>query len=192
MDTVRRASVLLVGLICAMLSGALVPAARAEALGVDWKFYGGAETGDGQTECFFDAAGIAKEPDGVMRIWTKCLLQKDVESVDIKKDYNGQIVTNATRKFLETYIPPLAKVESLDSDVAMNIIAAEQTADIAAIEPVSRILYQVNCSGKMMRELSIYVKSGGKVGFVEKPSNWKYVSPESNGGRLLGILCSPR
>jgi hypothetical protein len=173
------------------MPAALEPAARAEPLGVDWKFYGGAQLGDGQAECFFDAAGVAKEANGLIRVWTKCLLQKDMDRVDIEKDYGGRIAENAGRKLvIETYTPPISKVESLNYDRVIDVTALEQTADIAPIEPVSRIFYELDCSKTVLRELSLYVKSGGKDGFVHEPSDWIYVSPETNGGRLVGILCS--
>jgi len=73
------------------------PAVLAQALSVDWKFYGGASLG-GDSECFYDAKGVVQGPDGHIRVWTKCLLQKDMDSIDIKKDFDGTILENTAQK----------------------------------------------------------------------------------------------
>jgi hypothetical protein len=54
----------------------------------------------------------------------------------------------------------------------------------------TRFFYELNCSERMMRRLSTYVRDlKGKEGFDDKPSGWEYVQPEGSGARLLKILC---
>jgi hypothetical protein len=45
----------------------------------DWKMYGGVGTPVVEVEawCFYDANGVVQTPDGHVRVWTKCLAQKD-------------------------------------------------------------------------------------------------------------------
>jgi hypothetical protein len=161
----------------------------AQALEVDWKYYGGAPTDDGESVCFFDVAGIVREPDSHMRVWTKCLLQKDIEGIDIKNDFDGRILEDTAKQVAHYYVPPIAAIETVNVDQAMEITRYEETADIASLQPSARIFYELNCPERMMRELSIYIQTKGKIGSIEKPSQWKYVPPEGNGARLLKILC---
>src|SRR5262245_9935589 len=87
-----------------------------------------------------------------------------------------------TNNGVDGYIPPIALVEDATYDQAVTVIQYEETAN-------SRIFYELNCSERMLRELSMYVRANGKEGFKNKPSDWKYVAPETNGARLLTILC---
>jgi hypothetical protein len=161
----------------------------AQALSVDWKFYGGAPVDGDHSLCFYDAKGIVQGLQGHIRVWTKCLPQTAMDSIDIKKDFAGQILENTAQKVAHYYVPPIAALEAVDVDQAMTITQYEETADISNIQPRASIFYELNCPERMMRELSIYVQASGKSGSRDKPSDWRYVPPEGNGARLLKILC---
>jgi hypothetical protein len=157
---------------------------------VDWKWYGGLVQGKETIECFYDAKGIIHQPDTHIRVWTKCLLQKDLDGVDIQKDFGGAILNNTARKVANYYIPPIALVQrNVDVNQAMTITQYEETADIAYINPVSTIFYELNCSDRMERELSLTVKVKGKTSSHDTPLDWKYIPPEGNAATLLQILC---
>jgi len=157
---------------------------------VDWKMYGGVEV-DGQlNECFYDAEGVVRSPDRRIKVWTKCLSQKDLEGID-DKILNAKIADIAARKLIDTYIPPIAKVQEFTSDQAITIIAHEVAAGISHIQSKSRILYELNCTERMLRELSISLTTMDKTGFKDSPSNWKHITPESNANSLVLILCQP-
>jgi hypothetical protein len=122
--------------------------------------------------------------------WAKCLLQKDLDSVDFDGDLGKKIVDSGAQKVIQGYIPPIALVEDMDYDQAIGVIQYEETANLSNIQPQARFFYELNCSERMMRRLSTYVRgSNGKEGFSDKPSNWEYVPPEGSGARLLKILC---
>src|ERR1022692_3115701 len=90
---------LLVAAVASVLSSvAHDPAGHARAPGGDWKFYGGVSSPNGQTWCFFDAKGIAREPDSLVRVPAKCLPQTDMDDIDAASDLNGVIERNAARK----------------------------------------------------------------------------------------------
>jgi hypothetical protein len=170
-------------------SNALSTVARAS--DSDWKLYGTVTT-DGDTElCFFDLKGAIESPDRLIKVWTKCLHKKDMDGIDIEKEFGGKIVKNAARKMLDRYIPPIALVEEdVDFEKATEFAAFEEVADIANIEPSVRIFYEIDCSKTMLRELSVeIVNVGGKSGSSHTVSEWKYVPPETNGSRLEKILC---
>jgi hypothetical protein len=91
----------------------------AEALSVDWKYYGGASVRGDNKFCFYDAKGVVQRPDGHIRVWTKCLPQKEMDSVDIEKDFDGKILENTAQKVARYYMPPLAAIEAIDANQAM-------------------------------------------------------------------------
>ena len=159
-------------------------------LDVDWKLYGGATPADeGYNVCFYDAGGVFRAPDGHIRVWTKCLPQKNLDSVDIKNEFDGRILENTAEKAAHHYIPPISAAMTIDADQSLQFTLYEEIANISSIEPHAKIFYELNCPERMMRELSIYIQTDGKSGSSDKPHDWKYSSPESNGARLLKILC---
>ena len=167
-----------------------VPSTLAQTLSADWKFYGTAPTAGGYGACFYDAKGIVSRPEGHLRVWTKCLSIKDVESIDIENEFDGKILHNITQKVIESYVPPLAIVETtIDFDKAIVIIQYEETANISSIQPITRIFYEINCSEQVLRELSISVRIGDKFISYDGPGDWKFIAPETNGARMLKILC---
>jgi hypothetical protein len=75
----------------------------------------------------------------------------------------------------------------------VGIVTAEQTANIAHIQPSAQIYYEINCTDRMLRELSITVRtSGGATEGKHTPSNWRDVPPEGNAATLLKLLCRPQ
>jgi hypothetical protein len=177
------------GTLGSIVAVASTMACAAHAADVDWKVYGFASVA-GPEVCFYEAISIARPPDGSVRVWTKCLAQKDLDAVDIKAEYGGKIVQNAARKMNRNYVPPIATVvETIDFDQATIITAYEETANISYIKPHSTIFYEFNCAEKMMRELSLRIETNGQYGSSDTPSAWKFVPPESNGARLIKLLC---
>ena len=174
----------------AMIAGEV----RAQTASVDWKLYGAGAFEPGRySACFYDANGIVRRPDGHLRVWTKCLLQSDIDSIDIEKDFGGQIARNTARKFIDNYRPPITTIEVPHGDQLLNFMLSEEAANIADIEPNSRIFYELNCAEQVLRGLSIYVRTAnGRGGSLDKPSEWHYIPPEGNGARLLKLLCAAR
>jgi hypothetical protein len=169
----------------------------AQALDVDWKVYGSASvdwhnaTTKGDSASFYDAKGVVRRSDGHIRVWTKCLLYKDMDSIDTKKDPGKTILENSAQKVARYYVPPIAMVDkSIDAEKAAAIAWREESANLSNIEPVARIFYEINCSEGMSQELSMAFRNkNGKYDYRDKPLDWKYIAPESNIARLQKILC---
>ena len=162
----------------------LALAASAQAADVDWKMYGTASI-DGGVICFYDAKGVARTADNNVRVWTKCLLQKDLNNLDGNSELGKKIVESSAQKVIKGYVPPIVALGDMEFDQIAGIVPAEETANLINIQPHSRIFYELNCSERMATSVRI----NGKVGFEDMPSNWEHIAPESNGARLLKILC---
>ena len=159
--------------------------ASAQPTRVEWKFYGGVSA----NLCFFDAKGVTQLQGNHIRVWAKCLPQKELDSIDIKKSFKGRILEEAAQKVAKYYVPPIASLEDFGVDQLVTITQYEVTADLAGIEPQATMLYELNCREKMIRELSIALKIKGRGGQSDKPYSWRHVAPETNGARLLSLLC---
>ena len=68
---------------------------------------------------------------------------------------------------------------------AADIARLEEIADIADVEPRVRISYELDCAKHLARQLNLYVKVNGKVRTVDKPGDWKAISPRENSVRLF-------
>jgi hypothetical protein len=158
----------------------------------DWKFYGGVSSPNGQSWCFYDARSVVRQPAGLLQVAAKCLPQADIDDVDIKTDFGGAIAREVAQKRRNRYMPPYALAETLDRAQAVDITRLEGIADIADVEPRVRLSYELDCTKHMARPLSLYVKVNGKVRTVDKPADWKPITPRENSIRLAKILCRPR
>jgi hypothetical protein len=114
--------------------------------------------------------------------------EKDMNAFDYKSDLGKKIVEASADKIASHYFPPYAAIDDVSFDIMMNLVGSEQLADLSYIQPVSRIFYELNCSEKMYRQLSISMLSGG----TDAPSIWKYTPPEGNGANLNKLLCDER
>jgi hypothetical protein len=184
---------LLVGAVASVLVTVLYRSpGQARAIGPDWKFYGGVSSPNGQAWCFYDARSIAREPTGLLQVAAKCLPQTDMDDIDVEADFGGAIARNVAQKRRSHYMPPYAMAETLNRAQAIDIARLEEIADIANVEPRVRVSHELDCTKHMARQLNVYVKVNGKVRTVDKPSDWKAISPRENTIRLARILCRPR
>ena len=64
--------------------------ASAQTAYVDWKYYGRAvvsgKTGKTDLTCFYDASTIDHPTSGHVRVWTKCIDEKDMSKFDYNSD----------------------------------------------------------------------------------------------------------
>ncbi len=148
--------------------------------GVDWKFYGGVPI-DGLNLCFYDANGVVREPGDHVRVWTKCLPQEALDRIDSEKTSEA-----AAQKIAKYYVPPYAIVEDIDIDQLLGVVVYEAKANIAYVQSKTSIFYELNCSERMQRELSVNLATGYS---SHTARGWQYVSPEGNVVTLLKILC---
>jgi hypothetical protein len=171
--------------IALIIAGFAANLTAAKAADIDWKLYGISTYNGIQDLCFFDLNGVAQTSDQHVKVWIKCLHQQELEGVDISKDYGGKILNNAAQKIISGYMPPMALVEDVSKDLAVQIATMEETADLARLKPSARILYELDCSKLMLRELSTEILGEN----AHLGNEWKYIAPETNAARLQKILC---
>ena len=102
--------------------------------------------------------------------------QKDLDSIDIEHDQDGQLAQAAAQEIARYYFPPWALIKNVDSDRALTVITYEVIADRAYLQPIARMLL-ANCSD---RQLSVYLNA---------PSEKSFSSERTWGG---GTRCTRR
>lgn len=161
--------------------------AWAQVSNADWKLYGGMSIEGGSEYCFYDNKDVQTGPDGHIRVWTECLPKRDVEAIDIEKEFDDKILEETAEKLARDYVPPISKAESIDTNQSMMVVVYETIANTRNIQPNARIFYELDCLHSRSSELSIYVQVNGQNLSRDKPSKWRY--PEGDGSSLLKILC---
>jgi hypothetical protein len=171
-----------------LLSASLtVGEAGAQAPAVDWKMYGGTSSG-GDAYCFYDLNTLSKAPDGLVRIWTKCLLVSDLNGIDIQTQFGGTIFRTASSKLASHYVAPLVKLQT-NLDNLIDVVIFELIADMADLAPASTVNYELNCQQLMIRELSALVNVNGQTSSTTVPAGWKYIPPQGSAAILVRLLC---
>ncbi|MGF6639488.1 hypothetical protein [Paraburkholderia sp. MM6662-R1] len=171
----------------ALLAGSVVGQTKTPS--VDWKEYGGFNASE-LNFCFYEANGIMRLASDHLRVWTKCLRQKDLDSVDTETDHGKAIVEEAARKVARYYVPPIASLQPLTAQQALTVTLYEVTADLGSLQTQASIFYELDCPKRMYRELSIYIPSSGKGRSEDTPTEWQFVPPEGNVATLLRLLCA--
>ena len=163
-----------------MLVGALLAGAT-PASAADWKYFGSVSL-DGESQCFFDAASVARQADATVRAWTQCVSQKDIDAVDIR----GKVLDTTGGKLAQGYVPPIARVQRLTANQIITVTGFEQTVALADLKPHTTILYEFDCAQHRSRQID----DGG--GAQQKPSEWHNILPAGNGAALLALVCALR
>src|SRR5579862_91292 len=145
-----------------------------------WHFYGVTQDG---TSLFYSSTDLSRTPDGHVQVWTKGLLSKAVQSEGKRLVKDKEALKRISMSAL-IGLQPITSVQKLTQDEIDEVALEEEVANGGQLTPVMRILWEVDCTGKMMRSLSTYVSKNGRSGSTEKPTEWVHVSPESTGETL--------
>jgi hypothetical protein len=179
----RRSGALAVWVACA---AALVSIAAAG--DTDWKMYAGASVSKPEI-CFYDAKGVVRTPERLVRVGTRCFSRKDFNKVDADKDFAAKISKDAARKLQDGYAPPIKLVEEIDFDHALLVAMYEEIANASDIQPQASISYEFNCPQRIVRDSGGNPPGSAQRGGRNAPGNWRYVAPDENEASLLKILC---
>jgi hypothetical protein len=184
------------GVSALLLALAHLSGTYAQSSDASWKMYGAADLGKmggGAQRLFFDTASVVQRDGEHVEVWTKTLSQKALDRAETGgSSIQKKIIDRAVQEKIGGYRPPLSKVIELDDDTTTQIILDEAAADLGGLEPTMRILYELDCPNRLLRELSLHLFLDGKLQTKDTPSEWKHVPPETPGANLLKLLCAPR
>jgi len=160
----------------------------AQHLDVDWKYFGVSSHHE-QLLLFYDASGMERTLDGHIRVWAKGLSLKSVNRVLNAKKLPQPLLDRVASKVAAGYRLSYSDYAKVTYDQYLNFVTCEEIADAGDIQPTMRILYDLDCAGRMFRELTIAVDTGGKSGSSDKPREWKHIPPETNTAALAKLVC---
>ena len=167
-------------------------ALQAQSESADWKFLStSGENKDAMPDLlvFYLNNDVKRLPSGHIEVWTKGLSTKEVTVAFNKIRKHEAITDRIAKKLKEHYDPPYARIHKLTDDDRMGITAWEEFANEANMSPQMRILFELDCPGKMIRELSIWRMIHGKSQSSDTATEWSRIAPETNGSALSLLLC---
>jgi hypothetical protein len=171
----------------AMLALAGTSVVYAQSGETNWQQYGWSRLGTLNVILFFDAAGIIRRDNGHVQVWTKAL---SAAALDHAINTDRKIFESAKQKVVQRYRPPITAVMELDSEKRTQVILDETAANFGSIEAANRVLYELDCTNRLLRELSIRLLVNGKLRSKDTPIEWRHVSPETVAADLLKLACT--
>jgi hypothetical protein len=157
----------------------------------DWKYYSTSPGTKGSaTDLFYDARGLKRNPDGNIEVWVKGLDDAKIQKIMNDPKPDKALVESVAQKVAHYYLLPFGTLHDLANDTYVGLVLAEEVANQASVPPVMQVLYEADCRGGMLRELSVKVYSpNGAVTSSESPMQWSHIPPESPGHSLLALVC---
>jgi hypothetical protein len=162
----------------------------------DWKAYAFSATKP-QALMFYLNNEIVRTGDHV-QVWMKALEVQKMDAVNAsfvgstKPGHTLQAETPSITKSIKLveqgYSPPYASAVTLNTNQLHNIIVYEQVADEALIPATMKILYEIDCTKRLARGLSIQLPTIGD----SKVRDWEPIPPESTIDILSKLTCKHR
>ena len=156
----------------------------------DWKYVGKNHYNCLQTMTFYEAESVEYTLNGNCKAWIKGISVGELNRVMKKND--REIVRKSAEKVLTSYIPPYSLVDVKKSFIeVVDIITWEGTASHPDTKPVLLIRIELDCKNKAMRTLSsAYYKGDNTIETDLEAGDWQLINPETNGKKILDILCT--
>jgi hypothetical protein len=189
----------LLALFAACLSALTVTAvvqegAYAQSVGADWQMYGKSsfasagivDKAHGDDVLFFDAAGAVRRSDGHIEVWMKALPLKELRAQPAGEQMTKRFIDFSKQKVASGYMPPLSTITELDTQERAFVMLYETAANLAGIAPTVQMLFEVDCTNRVLRALSMHVPNHPS---DDTASEWQHSPPETAGANLIKILC---
>lgn len=152
----------------------------------DWKHFGFITVASVDVMVFYDTRSTRRLPGGTLQVWTKGLSAKEITDTKLGESAMERLIW----RNINGYEPPLARVQKLNPDQILDVMIFEEIANTGSIETMVRTLHEIDCSGKMTRTLSAYMKIAGKPVTSDRAEEWGHIPPETAVAALATLLCS--
>jgi hypothetical protein len=176
-------------LVASLAIGAGTLGLRAQTKPLDWKLYGLRKVSSDQMELFYERSQIKHVQTGYVLVWTMEMSAKEIEAT--RRAMGKDLIDRVERKVAANYVPPYGRIKKLSRDEMIAVISSEEIANEAEIQPRTRLLYELDCPGRMYRERSIYTASDGTTRTPDTTSRWQLLEPETDAASLSALLCAP-
>jgi hypothetical protein len=176
-------------LVAGLAIGATTLGLRAQTKPLDWKLYAVTKVSSDQMELFYERSQIKHVQTGYVLVWTMKLTAKEIEAA--RRAMGKDLIDRVERKVATNYVPPYGRIKELSRDEMIAVTSSEEIANDAEIQLHRRILYELDCPGRMYRERSIYTASDGTTRMPDTTSRWQLLEPHTDAASLTTLLCPP-
>ena len=152
----------------------------------DWKLYAFTATKK-QAVLFYLRSEIVRTPPGHVQVWIKALDYGKINRAYNHLDQKGGVFQNSAKKVATGYEPPFGTVTKLDQNQLVDIVVFEELANEASINPTLRVLYEIDCPQKLLRQVSLM--GGQPTQTDSRVHEWEHVPPESTVDTLSKLIC---
>jgi hypothetical protein len=170
----------------AIIPFVILAAVACPAVAGDWKYFGSATTRGIQQHCFYDTETVSFQAAGHSRVWAECLAETEMDAA-VAEQQDEAIINQSATLYSNGDLPPVTAFMHLSTDQIVSVIMYEQTANYGAIEPMARGYWELDCPARMSRMLDLSLPKENK--FSHRPMEWKATPPDTNGDRLLKLVC---
>ena len=154
----------------------------------DWRIVG-ATSGTTTAYVFYDANSVRKLSNGHLQVWLKAIPANETYKAADEVSKDPAHLDAMQKKLATGYVPPVALEQELSrKDIAVAVVR-EEVANSADIQPIMRMLEEVDCANRVTRDVSLQANIEGKQVSVEKTGEWHHIAPETNMSRLHLALC---
>jgi hypothetical protein len=154
----------------------------------DWRIVG-ATSGSTRAYVFYDANSVRKLPNGHLEVWLKAIPADDAYKAADELSRNQAYLDAVDKKMARGYVPPVALEQKLSKEDILIAVIKEEVANSADIQPIMRMLEEVDCENRVTRDVSLQQHIDGKDESVEKTGEWQHIAPETNMSRLHLAIC---
>jgi hypothetical protein len=110
--------------------------------------------------------------------------EDDIDAIGTNKPPNemyAQAADGVAKKLASHYDPPISSMGNWKKKYWLEIVVAEEIANIGKVEPTVRILKEIDCADRMQRELSVHIikVKGMQPVSNDRPSEWQHTAPET-------------
>jgi hypothetical protein len=172
-----------------LLYAAVAPIATAEEKPPDWKYSGTnkAESSSELLAAFYSAGEISRLPDGHVQVREKLLSNADL--LRAFDSMSREQIDAIRKRIANSYVPPYALDHKLSEGALVWVVAQEELANSARIQPRMLGLIEFDCSRRLSRELSMHAATPENPGSADERSEWRRTPPESSAASLLALVC---
>ena len=178
-----NASVILVATLIVNISDSAIAAES------EWKMYSTATVMDEQSMCFYDVKSILTNANNNMKVWTKCISEKELDYKKLPLHQKLQIITEFGRRLSSGEKPPVARIEKLDEGALNKVKEFEATANSGYVNSNMEGLMEINCRERMQRILRATISYNGSINTSDKSQDWRDIAPDSNASGLMILVC---
>jgi hypothetical protein len=158
---------------------------------VDWKYYGGTDKNKllDKMSCFYDQAGIKRPRTGVIQVWTKCVVTKEMDDAEPAK--NKTVAIRAAKLIAAHYVPPAVGLDDrFDTPDKKSVLTVyESFANVGDIPAPVMMYFELDCGAETARQLSMHWYIKGKARIDDVPKDALPIAPETNDAHLHALAC---